>query len=419
MTLLERPEVFGDFLLVARLAERGAVEVLLGVRLGDRSGRTFVLKRPRLGERPSGEAARSVAREGEVLEAVRGASLVALEAAGILAGLPYVVTEHVDGAPLSALLGEGPLPEGALVALARDVARALAALHAAGWTHGDVSPHNVLIDDGGEVLLADLGLAAPVGARRLEGAGTPGFAAPEAVLPGEAKGASDVYGWGAVVLAAALGRRPFDESQLAEAAARGAALPPLPDTLATLGPLLTAALAREPEARPTAAQLVEALGALAVAREPLASRVAARPRASREPAVEAPRALAAPPAPVRATQPTRPLRASVAPPARRWPFVLGAFGALLLGVWLGRVTDRGARPTIGVLGAVPRRMELAIDARPVLGAGDEPVRVEPGRHSVTVSIARVEKTYDVDVKRGDRVLLVPIGKPPLDEERGP
>jgi hypothetical protein len=418
VTPLTRPEVFGDFLLVARLAERGAVEVLVGVRLGDRSGRTFVLKRPRLGERASGEAARSVAREGEVLDAVRGPSLVALEAAGTLAGLPYVVTEHVDGAPLAALLAEGPLPGGALVALARDLARALATLHAAGWSHGDVSPHNVLIDDAGEILLADLGLAAALGSRRPEGAGTPGFAAPEAVLPGEAKAASDVYGWGAVVLAAALGHRPFDESQLAEAAARGANLPPFPEALAALGPLVVAALAREPDSRPTASSLLEALGVMDAQREPLAARVASR-------RMEPPELIAAPRVVVAATPPPRAvgLTAAASAPSvaspRRWSFVLGALVTLLFGVWLGRVSDRAARPTIGVLGAVPRRMELAIDARPVLGAGDEPVHVEPGRHTITVSVARAEKTYDVDVKRGDRVLLVPIGKPPLDEERGP
>lgn len=419
MTPLVRPEIFGDFLLLARLASRGAVEVLVGVRLGDRSGRTFVLKRPRLGERPSAQAARSVAREAEVLEDVRDPSIVRLEAAGTLAGLPYVALEHVDGASVDAMFAAGPLPPEALVAVARDLARALAAVHAAGWTHGDVSPANVLVDDAGDVYLADFGLAERVGAHRPEGAGTPGFAAPEAVLPGEAAPPADVFGWGAVILGAALGRRPFEESQLAEAAARVAELPALPADLGPLASLVADALARDPAARPSADAIVRALEEREQRRTTLAERALAA-RTSATDLVSA--------TPVRAASAPLPRRPSAAPDAKpraassrsaRWVAVLAAFAAFVGGATLGRLSDRASRPTIGLLGAVPRRMELAIDERPILGAGDEPVRVEAGRHAVTITFARSTKTYDIDVRRGDRVLLVPVGKPPPDEERAP
>ncbi len=267
------PEVFGDFLLVQRLARSAMAEVLVAVRLGDRSGRTYVVKRPVLGERASGRAAQAIAREAEVLEAVRGPGLPALQAAGEIAGLPYLAMEHVRGAPLDELLARsGPLPEGAAVAVARDLARALAALHAAGWVHGDVTPSNVIVDDAGEAKLIDLGLAQRAGERRAEVAGKPGYVAPEAVLPGPARPAEDVYGLGVVIAECALGRRLYSERDLVEAATRGDA----PKEVAALGgalPGLPAALARRPEARPTIDALLRGLEAAPVDRGALAELV--------------------------------------------------------------------------------------------------------------------------------------------------
>ena len=61
------------------------------------------------------------------------------------------------------------------LAVAHDVAEALEDLHGIGLAHGDVKPENLLVD-GGEVSLIDLGLAAPLHARRVEGA-TPRYLA--------------------------------------------------------------------------------------------------------------------------------------------------------------------------------------------------------------------------------------------------
>ena len=269
------PEVFGDFLLIGRIAQSARAEVLLAVRLGDRSGRTHVLKRPALGERPSGPSAQGIAREAEVLAAVRAPTLVALEAAGEIAGLPYLAVEHVRGAPLDVLLARGgPLPAAAARAVAVDLARALAALHAAGWVHSDVAPSNVLVDDAGEARLIDLGAAARAGVRRTGITGKPGYAAPEAVRPVEAAAAEDVYAWGVVVAECALGRRLFDERDLAEAGSRGEPGRALSD-VGDDEPEVRAALGRDPGARPSAEALAAALGARPLDRSTLAERVAA------------------------------------------------------------------------------------------------------------------------------------------------
>src|SRR5262245_14836801 len=245
-------------------------EVLLAIRLGDRSGRLFVVKRPLLGERPSGRAAQAIAREGEVLMAVRGEGIVALEAAGEIAGLPYIAVEHIRGAALDVILdGAGALPESATRAIAKDLASALSALHAAGWVHGDIAPSNILVDDAGELRLIDFGLATKAGAKHIEIAGKPGYIAPEAVRPVEATTAEDIYGWGVVVTECALGRRLFKEESLAEAGARGEA-PPEVAELASSIPGLAAALRRDPSARPSVASIIEQWKPLDIDRSALA-----------------------------------------------------------------------------------------------------------------------------------------------------
>ena len=103
------PERFGEYLLVRRLGG-GMAEVFLAVKLGDREGRSWVVKRPKLGERASGLAAQAILREAEVLGGVRSNELVRLEESGSMGGLPFVALEHHRGAALDAVLRSGPMP---------------------------------------------------------------------------------------------------------------------------------------------------------------------------------------------------------------------------------------------------------------------------------------------------------------------
>ncbi|WP_169747624.1 RIO1 family regulatory kinase/ATPase domain-containing protein [Demequina iriomotensis] len=80
--------------------------------------------------------------------------------------------------------------------LVRGIAEALAALHAAGLAHGDLSPSNVIV--GSRPVLIDL-VGAALGRER----GTPGFASPERAAGGPPTAADDVHALGALALAAA------------------------------------------------------------------------------------------------------------------------------------------------------------------------------------------------------------------------
>ncbi len=130
---------------------------------------------------------------------------------------PYLVMGLVDGESLDALLRRGGLEPRRTIELAREVAEALDHAHRLGIVHRDVKPANVLVDAAGHALLTDFGLAhdaATSKALTMTGdvLGTPHYMSPEqarghAELQGPA---SDVWGLGALIYRALVGRPPFD-----------------------------------------------------------------------------------------------------------------------------------------------------------------------------------------------------------------
>lgn len=84
-------------------------------------------------------------------------------------GWPVQVLEHVDGLTLEELVElTGPLPPAAVCRVGRQVALALVELHdrAPVVAHGSLGPDRVIIDDGGNARLADVGVARPTSRKR-------------------------------------------------------------------------------------------------------------------------------------------------------------------------------------------------------------------------------------------------------------
>ncbi len=140
-------------------------------------------------------------RETAILARVTHDHIVAMHAARPLAdGSVAVVLDLADGGSLADLVrARGRLSAGEVATICTPIAAALAALHEAGVTHGDVTAGNILLDRDGKPMLADFE------ASRLAGevhpptvAGTAGFVAPEVVAGGVPSPASDVFGLGAV-----------------------------------------------------------------------------------------------------------------------------------------------------------------------------------------------------------------------------
>jgi serine/threonine protein kinase len=131
-------------------------------------------------------------------------------------GLPFFSMKHVAGGSLqqtgSSLRGD---PRRSVQLMAK-VARAIEYAHGRGILHRDLKPANILVDDRGEPLVSDFGLAKSLDAisdltRTLTSLGTPGYIAPEQAKSAAADltPASDVYGLGAILFYLLTGRPPF------------------------------------------------------------------------------------------------------------------------------------------------------------------------------------------------------------------
>ncbi len=187
---------------------------------------------------------------------------------------PFLVMELVQGRTLAALSAEPPdVPR--TTALARQIAEALAAAHDAGIVHRDIKPANVMVRDDGYVKVLDFGLARLMptpgpdrgGYESRSGVvvGTPRYMSPEQLRGEQVGPASDVFSLGIVVYELLTGKHPFALDgrgvSLASALAAEAAKPSAEnrDVPPALEALVLSMLEREPERRPTMAQVAAAL----------------------------------------------------------------------------------------------------------------------------------------------------------------
>ncbi|MFG1959440.1 glycoside hydrolase family 6 protein [Nonomuraea sp. NPDC049028] len=175
--------------------------------------------------------------------------------------LAYVVTEYVPGPTLYSAVKEwGPMVGSELEGLAMSMAVALGAIHAAGVVHRDLKPSNVLLSPAGPKVI-DFGLAFAADSTTLSVTrmGTPAYMSPEQVRGLPLATASDVFAWGGVVVFAACGQPPFGYGAGHEVLYRVVHDDPvLPKLEGVLGDLVPRALSKDPAARPTAAELVDA-----------------------------------------------------------------------------------------------------------------------------------------------------------------
>jgi serine/threonine protein kinase len=107
-----------------------------------------------------------------------------------------LLLEMFDGKPLDRRLPKGTK---SIVTVFIRVARALEALHAAGFVHCDLKPNNILLGADGDVKVIDLGQACPIGTAKSRIQGTPDYIAPEQVKCGPVSPATDVYNFGATL----------------------------------------------------------------------------------------------------------------------------------------------------------------------------------------------------------------------------
>jgi hypothetical protein len=159
--------------------------------------------------------------EARNLARVRHPNVLTVHGADVSDGRAGIWTERVLGRTLEEeLVTSGPFPEAEVLRIGRDIASALAAVHAAGLIHGDVKTSNIMLEDGDaprRAVLVDFGSAdrqpgdddVPAYAM-----GTPLTMAPEVLDGKSASPGADVYGLGATLYRLLTGRYPVEGASI-------------------------------------------------------------------------------------------------------------------------------------------------------------------------------------------------------------
>ncbi len=190
--------------------------------------------RPRFAQKPP--VVERFLREARALASVRHEHVVEVRDFGTRAeGSAFVVMELLEGETFAATLRrEGPMPWSRVRRIGVQLCDALAAVHAAGIVHRDVTPANIFRirrdGDADFLVLVDFGLAklpdtddaaAPRLTTEADVFGTPAFMAPEQVARAmDADARSDVYSTAVVLYCLLTARLPFDGKTAAAIAQR-------------------------------------------------------------------------------------------------------------------------------------------------------------------------------------------------------
>jgi eukaryotic-like serine/threonine-protein kinase len=213
-------------------------------------------------------------------------NIVVIHEVDDLAGLPFMVLEHLDGESLRVKLAGGPLSPGRVVEIALAMARALARAGELDIVHRDLKPENVFITSGGPIKVLDFGIAkarfavdprasGPILPRGSEAAlttagaliGTLPYMSPEQLAGQDVDVRSDLWAVGVMMFEMLAGRHPVEPltpEKVIDAVAGDEPMPRLstvvPDAPAALVKLVDHCLRkRTAERMPSAVELVRRL----------------------------------------------------------------------------------------------------------------------------------------------------------------
>ena len=183
-------------------------------------------------------------------------------------GLPFIVTQYVEGGSVAELLDStaGPLAIPEAIRIAEEICEALDHAHSQGIVHRDVKPSNVLLTPSRRVRLCDFGLAASGDDSQLTDSGvalgTASYMSPEQAMGKDVGSASDLYSLGILLYELVTGIPPFrGDNALAVISQHLNAVPERPsrrnpDVPDALEALLVRLLEKLPSSRPPSARAV-------------------------------------------------------------------------------------------------------------------------------------------------------------------
>ena len=211
------PARFANFILLDQLGKGGMGSVYKAY--DETLGRTVALKVMQQSIGQDRAFVEQFLQEARALAAINNPHIVQIYSYGEENGQPYIVMELIDGGRLDHIQEQKKsLDEVFGLQTAQQVIRGLQAANAAGMTHGDIKPANILYDRAGSAKVADFGLARFKGERPKPGEiwGTPYYVAPE-VVKGQAPNAgSDIYSLGGTLYHVLTGEPPFNSETVTD-----------------------------------------------------------------------------------------------------------------------------------------------------------------------------------------------------------
>jgi eukaryotic-like serine/threonine-protein kinase len=192
--------------------------------------------------------------EARAAAALNHPNILVVYQMGTYEGVPYLVSELLEGRTLTEIIRRGPLPLAKAIDYGVQVARGLAAAHEKGIIHRDLKPDNLFITKDGRAKILDFGLAkltepkdaptslAPTVTLPGVAMGTVGYMSPEQVRGQRTDHRTDIFAFGAVLYEMAMGKQMFQKPT--EADTISAILNEEPPPISTLAPDAPAAFER-------------------------------------------------------------------------------------------------------------------------------------------------------------------------------
>jgi Tol biopolymer transport system component len=178
-----------------------------------------------------GERLRRFEQEARAVAALNHPNILAIHDIGEQGGVPYIVSELLEGESLRAALDLGALPQRKTVEYGVQIAHGLAAAHEKGIVHRDLKPENIFLTKDGRAKILDFGLAKltqipsqspselTLTSLRTEAGvvmGTASYMAPEQVRGEVIDARTDIFAFGAVLYEMLSGSRAFRRDTAAE-----------------------------------------------------------------------------------------------------------------------------------------------------------------------------------------------------------